>query len=127
MPEITDKIIIFDGECAVCNSFTGFLINTDKKGLFQYWPRESEAAKNLLQSLDFPANIDSIIFYDCGKTFIKSEAVINILSQLNWKWKLVKLLKLLPLPLRDLMYDHFARRRHYFSANPNYCPLPHKK
>ena len=46
-------IILFDGQCNVCNRFVQFVIRRDPAGKFQFAPLQSEQAARALQAAEF--------------------------------------------------------------------------
>lgn len=46
-------IILFDGQCNVCNTFVQFVIRRDPAGKFQFAPLQSEQAARALQAVAF--------------------------------------------------------------------------
>jgi len=49
------SIILFDGQCNVCNTFVQFVIRRDPAGKFQFAPLQSEQAARALQAVAFKA------------------------------------------------------------------------
>jgi len=49
------SIILFDGQCNVCNTFVQFVIRRDPTGKFQFAPLQSEQAARALQAAAFKA------------------------------------------------------------------------
>ena len=47
------RIILFDGQCNVCNTFVQFVIRRDPAGKFQFAPLQSEQAARALQAAAF--------------------------------------------------------------------------
>ena len=47
------RIILFDGQCNVCNTFVQFVIRRDPTGKFQFAPLQSEQAARALQAAAF--------------------------------------------------------------------------
>ncbi len=47
------RIILFDGQCNVCNTFVQFVVRRDPAGKFQFAPLQSEQAARALQAAAF--------------------------------------------------------------------------
>ncbi len=54
----------------------------------------------------------------------KAAAVLFIVRRLDWPWRLLRVIHLLPSPLLDWIYDQIARHRYLLSGRPGACPLP---
>jgi predicted DCC family thiol-disulfide oxidoreductase YuxK len=52
------SIILFDGQCNVCNTFVQFVIRRDPTGKFQFAPLQSEQAARALQAAAFKATFN---------------------------------------------------------------------
>lgn len=86
-------------------------------------PLQGETAKNLLP-LDLRQQLKSIIVYDQGAIHEKSAAVLQIMVNLSWPWKLFVIGKILPPSLRDLLYDLVAKWRYRIFGKKDVCELP---
>ncbi|MSR33973.1 MAG: DUF393 domain-containing protein [Phycisphaerales bacterium] len=130
-------IILFDGQCNVCNTFVQFIIRRDPAGKFQFAPLQSEAAARALQAAAFkptqcdqPARacvptsnitptapptsppLDSIMLICQGKVLLRSDAVLAIARGLRFPWPMLTVFRVVPRPIRDGAYRIFARNRY---------------
>jgi predicted DCC family thiol-disulfide oxidoreductase YuxK len=94
--------ILYDGTCAICQRSVQFVNNRDNNQAFKLEPLEGGAAA------------DTIIFRTAdGVVYTKSAAAIQILKRLGPGWRILAgLLEVLPLSIRDSVYDWVARHRH---------------
>ena len=104
--QLKDKQIVFyDDNCGLCDTFIKLLIRMDIKQLY-FAPLHKDTYSALIdKSYDC---YDSVIFYKSGTVYIKSQAVIEILSL---KSRLFKILKCAPRVLADTVYDLVAKYR----------------
>ncbi len=58
---------------------------------------------------------------------LKSTAFFRIVSRLSWPWRALGVLRLAPLPVRDLAYDWVAKNRYRFFGRYQVCRLPNPK
>ena len=107
----------------MCHSWVKRIIRWDKKKIFRFAPLESETAKKLLTPI-LPEYIkeDTIIYYDEGRIYMRSNAAIQILEDLGYN--LLALSKFVPKKLRDNVYRWVANRRYKYGPRYNSCPLP---
>lgn len=116
-------VLIYDGECTMCNGFIRFVVNaSDNPGLRITDFHSSWTQQNVERD---PA-IDSMIFLHDGKEFIYSDAVIELLAVANKRFRPLRLLKLIPRFFRDSVYQVVARNRRKLFAGTE-CPLPTPK
>ncbi len=119
------KVIFFDGLCPMCNAWVRRFISWDKKKIFRFSPLEGEMAKKMLNDI-FPDFIreDTIIYFDNGKTYVRSTAALKILGQLGWPFSWSGIGFLIPRSIRDEVYRWIARRRYKYGKRYDSCPLP---
>jgi predicted DCC family thiol-disulfide oxidoreductase YuxK len=112
-PSPHPAVILFDGECHFCLAWVGFVLRHDSRGAFRFAPLLSDAARRLLVPFGLrPDALDSIALIAGPTLATRSDAIVQICSQLRFPWRLVSWLVLIPRPLRDVMYMWMARNRH---------------
>jgi predicted DCC family thiol-disulfide oxidoreductase YuxK len=121
-------VIFFDGVCNFCNATVNFIIKQDKKDKFRFATLQSEYARKFL--LDMPEkykHTDSIILFENGLFFIKSSAMLRIAKRMGGLWQLLFVLSVVPVFLRDFIYDRFARNRYRWFGIRNQCLIPDER
>lgn len=116
------SVVLFDGECAMCNRSVRFFVRHDPCANLRFAPRESDLGRRMIEQagLEFDA-IDSIVLIEQGVAHVHSAAVWRIARQLKGFPKLLALLRFIPAPLRDWGYRSIAKRRHAWPSQA--CPL----
>ena len=108
--------ILFDGDCVLCSSFIRFIdknYNNINKTYITSNPSKFPARKGNADEIK-KLSSSTIIFLDEKKNYkIKSSAIIEILKRTNnfFLNAAALLLKILPISLRDFMYEFFAKYR----------------
>tara|TARA_B100000686_G_scaffold310981_1_gene354216 strand:+ start:14695 stop:15141 length:447 start_codon:yes stop_codon:yes gene_type:complete len=125
---VSEKIIIFfDGYCILCNKTVDFLISKDEKQKFLFATLQSKTATNILNEIGFQEkqnkNLNTIVYFKNGTFKIKSNAVIDILSELGGVYQFTKIFYLIPLFLRDLIYDQIATKRYKWFGKKTTCRI----
>jgi predicted DCC family thiol-disulfide oxidoreductase YuxK len=121
--EKQDKIVFFDGECMLCNRSVDFLLKADKKKHLRFASLQSGYLKNLTFHDNLPED-DSIIFYDEGRLYTLSSAVLKIAAYLPMPYKLAVVFKIIPRPWRDSIYRFIARHRFRWFGKRQTCRMP---
>ncbi len=117
------NIVLFDGQCVLCNRFVDFLIRHDKKNNFKFASLQGTTAKSILPS-EYLSNVDSVIFKSKhNQIFIKSQAVVHILISLDGLWIISKLLLIVPIFILDFIYDLTARNRFNWFGRRDLCRI----
>ena len=120
---LQDKIIFFDGHCMLCNHTVDIVLKLDRKQRLKFASLQSELAKKILPKQPGQAD-DTVIFFNDGKIFIKSTAILNIAGYLGFPYTASRIFYLLPRPVRDWFYDFISRHRFkWFGKRPT-CRVP---
>lgn len=118
------NIVFFDGICGLCNETVDLLIKLDKREILKFSPLQSDFAIEMLKDINVNQNVFSLDTVVYGKIdfidnkpsnksiLIKSNAIIEIFWDFGGIWKLAIIGKILPLFLRDKIYDYIARNRY---------------
>lgn len=123
---IDKKIILFDGVCNLCNSSVQFVIKHDEKDIFRFVALESDLGKVIIKHIGIDiTKTDSIILYEPGIAYYyKSNAVIKIAETLGGFLSLIWIFKILPLSIRDFVYDYIAKNRYKWYGKKQSCMIP---
>ena len=121
----TRKIILFDGNCNLCNQSVQFVIEHDKENLFQFASLQSDFGQDFLKKNQFELlNFNSIIYIEGEQFFTKSSAALKIAQQLNGKIAWLSIFLIVPKPLRDIVYSFIAKNRYRWFGKKESCWLP---
>jgi predicted DCC family thiol-disulfide oxidoreductase YuxK len=122
MIKINESIIFFDGECNICNRLVRFVIKRSNN--FHVYPLRSDIAKNILkQNHAGILLLNTLVLLENKTTYYKSDAVLRIFRKMHGLWPVLTIFKFIPLPIRNKLYDIFAKnRRRWFGAGEN-CML----
>ena len=121
------KIVLFDGECNLCNGFINFIIDRDTKNIFLFTPLQSSTGTEILKHTDVNnMALNSIILYDVSTEKIskKSTAVLKIVATFGGFWKLTRIFSLLPTFINNAVYDFVAKNRYRWFGKTNSCRIP---
>ena len=107
-----EGIILYDGVCVLCSGWMRFVLDRDTQGIFRFTPIQSDYGRALAQALNIdPDNPDTNALVLGGKAWRRSDAAIRVVSLLpGWAW--VGTFKIVPRPLRDMVYRLIARSRY---------------
>lgn len=120
------KIILFDGVCNLCNSAVQFIIKHDKKDLFRFAAIESDIGQQIVKHIGIDTKkTDTIILYEPGIAYsCKSEAVLEIVKDLDSFYSLLTVFKIFPTAFSDSIYDYVADNRYQWYGKNENCLLP---
>lgn len=119
-----DFIVFFDGYCGLCNKSVDWLLSQDRKGQIKFAPLQGDTAKLLLSESD-RADLDTVIVWDRGGTFKRSEAIFKAIALVGPQWNLlVAVLNFIPVKIRDIVYRAVAANRYPVFGKRDTCRLP---
>jgi predicted DCC family thiol-disulfide oxidoreductase YuxK len=116
-----DNVILYDGACVFCSRWVNFIFARDPSATFRFTPIQSAYGRKLAAAFHIdPANPDTNAVVHDGRAFFKSDAALTVLGQLpHWRW--TRILKAVPKPLRDAVYDVIARNRYRIFGTYETC------
>ncbi|MBU8907982.1 thiol-disulfide oxidoreductase DCC family protein [Desertibacillus haloalkaliphilus] len=118
-------VILFDGECSLCNISVQFIIKRDPSGYFQFASLQSQVGQTLLKEHGIEPTVTSLVVFDADTYALKSSAVIQICKHLTQPWKLFTVFRFIPLSFRDFLYDLVSKnRKKIVRAEVKSCMLP---
>ena len=118
-------VVLFDGVCNLCNGSVQFIIRRDPAGRFRFASLQSEAGQALLRrhGLD-PDDLSSVILVEDGRAYARSDAALRVARGLSGAWRAAGALRVVPRPLRDLVYGWVARNRYRWFGRREACMVP---
>jgi predicted DCC family thiol-disulfide oxidoreductase YuxK len=125
MAHPSKPVILFDGVCNYCNSMVQFIIRHDKQQKFLFAPLQSDAGRQLLQAYQLPEkDFNSFVLIDQNKTYLRSSASLQVLKKLPLYWKWTQVFWIVPLFIRDGIYNFIARNRYKWFGKKETCMIP---
>ena len=107
-----DDVILYDGVCVFCSRWVRFVAVRDVERRFRFTAIQSGYGTRLARAFGIdPDDPDTNAVVHRGEAFFKSDAALTVLSHLpGWRW--VRVLRLVPKPFRDALYNLVARNRY---------------
>lgn len=117
-------VVLYDGECGLCNRSVKFLIKRDGGQLY-YAPLQGETAAALReQHPEIPATLESVVLVDGDKVRLRSKAFFYVAKYLTRPWRWGYWFRWMPAFLLDLGYRFIARIRYRVWGKYDTCQLP---
>tara|TARA_B100000945_G_C20329518_1_gene571679 strand:+ start:407 stop:844 length:438 start_codon:yes stop_codon:yes gene_type:complete len=125
--KIKKSIILFDGECIMCNRYVLFVIQNDTKDNFRFMSLQNNNVEKIIEKKNSNKDYaDSILLYDNKIIKSRSSAVLSILAKLRFPYNLFSVFFIIPIPLRNFIYDVVARNRYKLFGNIEHCAIINK-
>ncbi|MEZ4323382.1 MAG: DCC1-like thiol-disulfide oxidoreductase family protein [Myxococcota bacterium] len=125
---LPDRLVLFDGDCAVCDRTVQFLLDRDPEGRLSYAPLQGPTGQAVLGRHPELRALDTLVFVEQEpsgeRVTVHSHAVFSMLRALPGPWAHVGRLAWLPRPLTDLGYRTFAALRYRVFGKVDACRVP---
>ena len=121
----TERILLFDGICNLCNRLVQFIIQRDPEAKFRFAPLQSKKGQEFLLSIKLATdNLDTIVYIKGRNIYYKSSAILHILNDIGGVWKMFYPFIIIPPAIRDSVYTILASIRYKVFGKRNTCMLP---
>jgi predicted DCC family thiol-disulfide oxidoreductase YuxK len=119
-------LLFYDGECGVCHLAVRFLLWADPEGEVRFAPLGGESFHRRIPADERRTLPDSLVLVTTdGRILTRSTAVLALLDGMGGLWRVAGwLVRLVPRPLADVVYDGIARIRKRLAPKPSgACPV----
>ncbi len=114
-PEDITHLLLYDGECGVCNNFVTWIIDVDTEKKFYFAPVDGPAAKRFYERHHVPDTLSSVIFIErkngVERSYVYSNAVFKIYASLPTRWSYFHYCAIFPRLITDIGYRIFSSLR----------------
>ena len=118
-------ILLFDGYCNFCNAWVRLIVRRDTAKNILFTPLQSSVGRKMLEEHKIDVNYtESLVFFEEERFSVSSTAALRIYSYLNGWERHLKILTVLPRPLRDAVYRFFAKYRYKWFGRREQCMVP---
>lgn len=118
-------VILFDGVCNLCNASVQFIIKHDTAAKYKFASLQSESGRQLLHHYQLPlTDFNSFVLIRDNKAFTKSTAALMVAKELNGIVKLLYGFIVVPVFIRDAVYNLIAQNRYKWFGKKESCLLP---
>lgn len=118
-----DNLVLFDGDCNLCNKAVQFIIKRDQHSRFRFASLQSSFARDTLSRHGNSSGAlipNTFFLVDGGKLYSRSTAALRVFSALkNYGW--MKVFYLVPTFIRDAVYRFIARNRFRWFGRAETC------
>jgi predicted DCC family thiol-disulfide oxidoreductase YuxK len=123
--EAGGPIVLYDGTCGLCTRSVQLILRNDPTGRFRFAPLQSELGQSLLARHGMGGQaLDSVVLVDKGLAWERSRAALRIARGLRRPWPALGVLRLVPRPLADFVYDRVAHNRYRLFGRSDACMIP---
>lgn len=118
-------ILLFDGVCNLCQSSVQWVLQRDKSGVFRFAALQSDTGRKHLERFGLNAEkFDTVVLVDGDRIFTRSDAALEIVRRMGSPWSWLSVLRWIPRPFRNAVYNWVARNRYRWFGRKQECWLP---
>ncbi|MEK6300605.1 MAG: DCC1-like thiol-disulfide oxidoreductase family protein [Acidobacteriota bacterium] len=128
--DTSHPVLLYDGLCGFCRKGVQRILRYDKRKTMFFAALQSDYGKSILTRHPELKGIDSLVFVEpldfayLEQVFVRSDAALRVAAYLGGPWKLALAGYIIPRPVRDYLYDQFAKRRYRWFGKLETCMLP---
>lgn len=117
-------LILFDGQCVLCDSAVQFVLQRDTAGYFKFASLQSSLGQQLLQVYQLPKDsLSTLVLIEKERVYIRSTASLRVLRRLKNPWPLGYVFIVVPAFIRNLVYRFIAANRYRWFGKKEVCRL----
>lgn len=118
-------ILLFDGYCNFCSNTVQFILKHEKNNNLFFASLQSETGVELLNHYHIdPAKTDSLVLVEDNKAYVKSSAALRVSKYLKGLYPALFAFMIIPVFIRNTVYDWIARNRYKWFGKSDSCMLP---
>jgi predicted DCC family thiol-disulfide oxidoreductase YuxK len=123
-------VLLYDGLCGFCSKGVQRILRFENQKTMLFAALQSDYGKSVIGRHAELEGIDSVVFVepdarpDKERVFVRSDAVLHIARYVGGLWKLALAAYIIPRPVRDYLYDQFAKRRYRWFGKLDACLIP---
>lgn len=125
---VNPPVLLYDGVCGFCNKTVQLILRHDRRGAMRFAALQSDYGQRILaRDLELRGTDSVVLIHKVGdeeQVLVRSEAALSIASYLGGVWRLFLVFRIVPRPVRDSLYDLFARYRYRLFGKYDQCLLP---
>jgi predicted DCC family thiol-disulfide oxidoreductase YuxK len=129
MEPAPQPVLLYDGECGLCNGIVRRLLASDRAGRLHYGPLQGASAQAYLKAQRLPTqDFNSLVFVpdwnrqQAHPPLLRTDGALAAAQVIGGGWRVLAWLRILPRWLRDFGYKLVARSR--YALFGKYRPRP---
>uniref|UniRef100_A0A6B2LQL9 DUF393 domain-containing protein n=1 Tax=Arcella intermedia TaxID=1963864 RepID=A0A6B2LQL9_9EUKA len=105
----------------MCNHFATFVMARDPMAKFKFASLQSKLGMDTLRRYGLPEDLSTVLLVEDDQVYLRSEAILRITQELNFPWTMSRILRLLPIFLRDTGYNIISSWRYTLFGYKEQC------
>jgi len=123
---LNKSIVLFDSECNFCNKTIQFILKHEKKPELLFCSLQSETGKEIQEFFKLK-NANSVLLVENNNLYTKSTAALKITTYLKGGLPLLYFFIIVPLFIRNSIYNYIAKNRYKWFGKRDTCMTPNNE
>jgi predicted DCC family thiol-disulfide oxidoreductase YuxK len=123
---LNKSIVLFDGECNFCNKTIQFILKHEKKSKLLFCALQSETGKEISSFFNMEGE-SSVLLVEHNLMYKKSTAALKIATYLKGGFPLLYFFIIVPLFIRNSIYNYIAKNRYKWFGKTDTCMAPNEQ
>jgi len=115
-------VLLYDGTCGFCSGTVRFILDHEREHTLRFASLDSRYAMTVFAAHPELAGVDSLVWVDGGTALVRSSGALRVGTYLGGPWRMAAALRVVPVALRDWVYDLVARHRHRMAGSACFVP-----
>jgi predicted DCC family thiol-disulfide oxidoreductase YuxK len=122
---LPESILLFDGHCNLCNGAVDFVLKRDTRKKLLLASIQGPAGQEVLKKYELPPSyLDTLVLVEEGKVYLGSTAALRVARLLGGGWYLFYTLIIIPIGIRDRIYQWISEHRYRWFGRRDTCRMP---
>jgi predicted DCC family thiol-disulfide oxidoreductase YuxK len=118
-------VVLYDGVCGLCARSVKWVLRHERDHAIQFAPLQGPTAAALrARHPRIPTELDTIVYVDAGRVYLRSKAFLQLAAHLRAPWRWAHAMRWFPGFVLDLGYRVVARVRYRIWGTVDACELP---
>jgi predicted DCC family thiol-disulfide oxidoreductase YuxK len=115
-------IVLFDGECTLCNRAVKFLLRHNHSGNLRFTSLQSAVGSDIVKLAGKTfEHSDTLLLLQDNILYSYSTAALKLTAHLRFPWRLLRIFILVPPIIRDTLYRFTAKNRYKWFGRKSFC------
>lgn len=125
MTALPSPLLLFDGECALCDHCVQFVLDHDREGRVHFASLQSDLGRRVVAECRLAiGDTDSVVLVEEGVCHVRSDAALRVAEYLDAPWRWLAVARIVPRSVRDAVYRWVARHRYRWFGARVECRIP---